>query len=217
MQGLNPFSSLARRVARNSILPTALLLALPASAQTVAALPDAATAVALTGAAKPTDAWKEFCGRMPKECAVDTSEPEAIVLTPKIWQSIVKVNERVNATIKAVTDMDHIGILDRWDFPDDGKGDCEDIQLLKRRKLAEMGLPYRAMRMTVVVDELGEGHAVMMIRTDRGDYVLDNKHSMVLHWQKTGYTYIKREGSGSQEWVHLGGVIGRTTTASAGQ
>src|SRR3712207_7197474 len=45
----------------------------------------------------------------------------------------------------------------------------EDIQLLKRRMLTEAGLPQRAMRMTVVIDEQGAGHAVMMVRTDRGD------------------------------------------------
>jgi len=217
MRGLNPFSSLAWRIARNSILAAAILSAAPAAAQTLAALPDASASVAQIGGAKPTAAWTEFCGRMPQECAVDTSEAQAIALTPKIWQAIMKVNAKVNAEIKAVTDEDHIGIVDRWDFPDNGKGDCEDIQLLKRRELAKLGIPYRAMRMTVVIDELGAGHAVLMIRTDRGDFILDNKHSMVLSWQKTGYTYIKREGTDSQEWVHLGGVIGRTTTASAGQ
>jgi hypothetical protein len=39
--------------------------------------------------------------------------------------------------------------------------------------LAEAGLPRRAMRMTVVVDANGEGHAVLTLLTDRGDLVLD--------------------------------------------
>ena len=99
----------------------------------------------------------------------------------------------MNARIKPITDKDHWGVVDRWEFPDDGKGDCEDYQLLKRKMLAERGLPRRAMRMTVVIDELGEGHAVLMIRTDRGDYILDNKTSAVLPWDQTGYVYVKRE------------------------
>jgi predicted transglutaminase-like cysteine proteinase len=70
-----------------------------------------------------------------------------------------------------MTDEEHWGISDRWDLPADGFGDCEDYQLLKRRLLAEAGLPRRAMRMTVVVDETGDGHAVLMVRTDRGDVV----------------------------------------------
>ena len=61
-------------------------------------------------------------------------------------------------------------------------GDCEDFQLLKRRMLVERGLSRRAMRMTVVIDELGEGHAVLTVRTDRGDYILDNKTSGGVAW-----------------------------------
>ena len=80
----------------------------------------------------------------------------------EIWKTIVDVNERVNDTILPVTDQDHWGVADRWDYPDDGLGDCEDIQLLKRRLLTEAGLPHRALRMTVVIDELGAGHAVLM-------------------------------------------------------
>ena len=41
---------------------------------------------------------------------------------------------------------------DRWDLPTTGYGDCEDMQLLKRKLLAERGLPRRAMRMTVVIN-----------------------------------------------------------------
>ena len=34
-----------------------------------------------------------------------------------------------------MTDKAHWGVVDRWDFPDDGYGDCEDYQLLKRKLL----------------------------------------------------------------------------------
>ena len=98
------------------------------------------------------------------------------------------VNRRVNGKIKPITDKEHWGLVDRWEFPDDGMGDCEDYQLLKRRLLVERGLPRRAMRMTVVIDELGEGHAVLMVRTDRGDFILDNKTSAVLPWDQTPAT-----------------------------
>ncbi len=58
----------------------------------------------------------------------------------------------------------------------------------------ERGLPRRALRMTVVIDDIGEAHAVLMVRTDRGDLILDNKTNAVLSAPNTGYTYIKREG-----------------------
>ena len=136
-----------------------------------------------------SSAWVRFCEQFPAECAVNASEPRTVELTPQVWNTIVAVNRRVNGKIKPITDKEHWGLVDRWEFPDDGMGDCEDFQLLKRRLLVERGLPRRAMRMTVVIDELGEGHAVLMVRTDRGDYILDNKTSAVLPWNQTGYVY----------------------------
>jgi predicted transglutaminase-like cysteine proteinase len=183
-------------------------------AQTLASLPVTSNPIASMGTAKPLLAWAKFCDSNPAECAVNVAEPETIDLTPQVWKTIVSVNQRVNSTIKAVTDQDHWGVVDVWGFPDDGKGDCEDFQLLKRRILADNGLPRRAMRMTVVIDELGEGHAVLVIRTNKGDYVLDNKTSSVLPWTRTGYVYIKRESQDTVGWVSLGGIATSPTTTA---
>ncbi len=103
---------------------------------------------------------------------------------------------------------------DRWDFAEDGYGDCEDYQLVKRKLLVEAGFPRRALRMTVVIDELGEGHAVLMVRTDRGDYILDNKTDAVLPWHKTGYTYIKREGNSGTASASFGRQASPVMTAN---
>lgn len=185
-----------------------------AQAQTLASLPTSSNPLASMGSAKPLLAWTKFCDSNPIECAVDVTEPEAIELTPQIWKTIVSVNQRVNSTIQAVTDADHWGVVDVWDFAEDGRGDCEDFQLLKRRILAESGLPRRALRMTVVIDELGEGHAVLLVRTNRGDFVLDNKTSSVLPWNRTGYVYIKRESQYQAGWVSLGGITTSPTTTA---
>lgn len=185
-----------------------------AQAQTLASLPAASQPIASLGTARPLVAWTQFCQENPAECAVDVTEPEVVNLTPQVWKTIVSVNQRVNSTIKAVTDADHWGVVDIWGFPDDGRGDCEDFQLLKRKILADNGLPRRAMRMTVVIDELGEGHAVLVIRTNRGDYVLDNKTNSVLPWSRTGYVYIKRESQDFVGWVSLGGIATSPTTTA---
>jgi predicted transglutaminase-like cysteine proteinase len=185
-----------------------------AQAQTLAALPASSNPIASMGTARPLLAWTKFCDKNPEECDVDVTEPDVIELTPQVWKTIVSVNQRVNSSIKAVTDADHWGVVDIWDFAEDGRGDCEDFQLLKRRILAESGLPRRAMRMTVVIDELGEGHAVLVVRTNRGDYVLDNKTSSVLPWGRTGYVYIKRESQDQVGWVSLGGITTSPTTTA---
>jgi predicted transglutaminase-like cysteine proteinase len=117
-------------------------------------------------------AWKEFCERLPNECVVDSSEPEVIELTRETWAVINAVNEHVNTTIKPMSDREHWGVEDRWDYPEDGYGDCEDYQLLKRRLLVQAGLSRRAMRMTVVVDEEDAGHAVLTVANPENTRVL---------------------------------------------
>jgi len=178
----------------------------------IAALP-LAPELQASGLARPTVAWMEFCRRVPTECSINLSEPEKIKLTRATWNTIKAINNRVNGSIISLSDQDHWGVADRWDLPNDGYGDCEDIQLLKRKLLAERGLPRRAMRMTVVIDDRGEGHAVLMMRTDRGDFILDNKTNAILPWDQTGFTFSKREGHDSTAWLSLGGFPSPIATA----
>jgi predicted transglutaminase-like cysteine proteinase len=188
-------------------------LAATAEAQTLASLPTEVGAKVL-GDARPIAAWVTFCQAYAAECAVDRSEPARISLNPTIWATIVSVNRRVNKSVEPMTDMEHLRVADRWDLAEDGIGDCEDFQLLKRHLLAEAGLPRRAMRMTVVIDEKGEGHAVLTLITDRGDLILDNKTNVIEAWHKTGYVFIKRESQDATAWVSLGGVTSPVTTAN---
>ena len=175
----------------------------PAKAQAEADLPRAPPLAISGEEAEPTPAWVSFCERLPAECAIDLSEPEVISLTPDLWRTLASINEQVNTAILPLSDQEHWGVVDRWDYPDDGYGDCEDIQLLKRKLLIEAGLPRRALLMTVVLDEVRAGHAVLMARTDRGDFILDNQRRAVLAWSDTGYAFIKREGAEGRAWVTL--------------
>ena len=175
---------------------------------------DAAWIPIADGSAQPTDAWSEFCERSPAECTINPAEPATIQLDERMWKTIVAINKQVNATVSPQEDVHHWGVVDRWDYPEDGKGDCEDYQLLKRRLLVEAGLPRRALRMVVVLDELGQGHAVLAARTDRGDFILDNKRDAVLPWHQTGYVYIKSEGNQSLAWVTLGNEVAATSATS---
>ncbi|WP_262268282.1 transglutaminase-like cysteine peptidase [Microvirga yunnanensis] len=211
---VRPLSRHAIRFAAVCVALTVAAASAEAQTQTGSILPTVTQPVAKVGAAKPIMGWVRFCEQNPSECAVDPSEPATIELTAKTWQILNRVNQQVNATIKARTDSDHWGIEDVWDFAEDGYGDCEDYQLVKRKRLVEAGFPHRALRMTVVIDEDGAGHAVMMARTDRGDFILDNKRNAILPWHKTGYTYIKREGDEGLAWASLGGRTSPTVTAN---
>jgi predicted transglutaminase-like cysteine proteinase len=197
-----------------AVLAGCLFGATALEAQTLAALPLASEPAPVVGTSKPVLAWAKLCERDPAECTIDLNEPETIALSRQAWQQIVSVNARVNTAIKPMTDEDHWGVADTWDLPDDGYGDCEDYQLLKRKLLVEAGFPRRALRMTVVLDEKGEGHAVLMARTNRGDFILDNKVQGVLPWHQTGYVYVKRESADGSRWTSLGGATAPVTTAN---
>lgn len=165
------------------------------------------------GLAKPTRAWVRFCADSPAECAVDESEQEVIPYSKRLWYDLVDVNIRVNRSVEAVTDIAKWGVSDRWDYPVDGRGDCEDIQLEKRRQLIARGYPGRAIRMAVVINSEGEGHAVLVVRTEKGDYVLDNRIDAVLPWYEANYAWVKREGKDARGWVALGGPKAAVETA----
>jgi predicted transglutaminase-like cysteine proteinase len=54
----------------------------------------------------------------------------------------------------------------------------------------------------------------MAVRTDQGDFILDNKRDAVLPWHQTGYVYIKSEGNQNLTWVALGNQIVTTSAIS---
>ncbi|MFO1150252.1 MAG: transglutaminase-like cysteine peptidase [Alsobacter sp.] len=190
-------------------------LAGPALAQErVAALPAPGVVLQSGGPARPILAWVEFCQKYERECRVDVREPETIRLSASAWRTLNEINAAVNHSVTSVTDLEHWGVVDRWDFAQDGLGDCEDYQLLKRKRLEQAGFSRRAMLMTVVLDENNEGHAVLMVRTDRGDLILDNKRDAILQWQATGYTFIKRESQADTAWVSLAPPAAVATTAA---
>ena len=160
--------------------------------------------------------WVEFCIEYKPECETKPSAPRDVVLTPKAWSDMVKVNAWVNDNIKPITDLEHWGVVERWDYPDDGYGDCEDYVLLKRRMLMQAGWPREALLITVVRDKKGDGHAVLTVKTDRGEFILDNQEAEVLPWNKTGYHFVKRQSQTDPNvWVALGEPRAAPATVSA--
>jgi predicted transglutaminase-like cysteine proteinase len=149
--------------------------------------------------------WIEFCVEYQSECDNRRSAPRDVVLSSKAWSDMVKVNAWVNASVKPITDQEHWGVVENWNYPDDGYGDCEDYVLLKRRMLMQAGWPREALLITVVRDKKGDGHAVLTVKTNRGEFILDNQESEVLPWDQTGYRFVKRQSQVNPNmWVSLG-------------
>jgi len=129
---------------------------------------------------------------------------------------LVRINKLVNETIKPLTDLEHWGVVEHWSYPDDGYGDCEDYVLLKRRMLIESGWPRQALLVTVVRDKQVEGHAVLTVTTNKGDYILDNQNADILLWSKTGYRFVKRQSqSNPNVWVALTDLWPAIATATS--
>ena len=150
--------------------------------------------------------WVEFCQREQgaQDCRVPRLAPESARMTDRRWRELQRINRAVNAEIEPVSDLQNYAIEEFWAYPDNNRGDCEDYVLLKRQRLIAAGFPRQSLLITVVRESNGEGHAVLMVRTDEGDFILDNKRDDIRSWSMTGYRMIKRQ---SQEdpnvWVDL--------------
>jgi predicted transglutaminase-like cysteine proteinase len=166
--------------------------------------------------ARPPIGWVEFCADRPRECKVAPSPARDVVLTTKAWNDLVRINKWANDNIKPMTDMEHWGVVEKWSYPDDGYGDCEDYVLLKRRMLMDAGWPREALLVTVVRERNGNGHAVLTVKTDKGEFVLDNQNEQILLWSETSYRFVKRQSqSDPNQWVALGDPRPTTATASS--
>ncbi len=145
----------------------------------------------------------EFCQSHVSECQIRSRKPARVVLTPQLWNQLVAVNAQVNLSVTPETDEQNYGRQEFWAYPN-GRGDCEDLVLLKRRDLIQEGWPVSALLITVVRQKNGEGHAVLTVETDRGDLILDNLQPRVLVWGDTDYLYVKRQSEfDTGQWVGI--------------
>jgi predicted transglutaminase-like cysteine proteinase len=183
---------------------TSLLLAVIAGLAAMAGTASAAQPFMPTGGrtTQPVGHY-EFCQRQPDECRLKSSGGAPVELTRGLWAAMVEINNAVNTMVTPRTDMEMWGREEVWSYPD-GIGDCEDYALEKRRQLMALGVPAGDLLLTVVRQPSGAGHAVLTMRTSRGEFVLDNLEPRVLAWTDTEYTFLKRQSErNSGVWVQI--------------
>jgi predicted transglutaminase-like cysteine proteinase len=147
--------------------------------------------------------YVDFCDNYSIEC-LPSGGDTAEALDEGRWRELQEVNTLANHIVIAATDLDYYGKDEVWTLPQT-HGDCEDYVLLKRKWLLERGWPTGALLITVVFDEVGDGHAVLLTRTDRGDFVLDNKTDAIRVWYDTPYRFVKRQSiADPNRWVSVG-------------
>lgn len=161
------------------------------------------SSIGISGYTNPPVGYLDFCKNFPDECTARGSEA-AEVLTELRWRELLEINTFINHAVVPATDLDYYQSEEVWTIPET-HGDCEDYVLLKRKWLAERGWPTGSLLVTVVFDEIGEGHAVLMVRTSSGDFVLDNKTDEISVWYATAYRFVKRQSVGDpNRWVSVG-------------
>ncbi|MFN4169161.1 MAG: transglutaminase-like cysteine peptidase [Pannonibacter phragmitetus] len=141
-------------------------------------------------------AYQIFCLQNSKECR-KAKGPKSVPYSAALASKIERVNISVNRSMKWRQDEG-----DLWKIGG-AAGDCEDFALTKRSRLIRMGIPAGALRMAVVKTRQGESHAVLVVRTNKGDLVLDNLKDQVVTREQSSYRWIGIASSDPLKWELL--------------
>src|SRR5262249_42215483 len=147
----------------------------------------------------PPAGFLGFCAKHLPECLGGPRDVSAIQLTSATRQALEAVQTRINAAITPRVDPAHV-----WDYSTDGTGDCNKYALTKRRELIAQGFSREALLLATAKTERGEGHLVLVVRTDQGDLVLDNRVAHVVDWSVLPYHWISIQSPLSPvRWVSI--------------
>lgn len=126
-----------------------------------------------------------FCLESPQECTIEDA-PRLVVVDDAKMEDLQAINGRINASIIPENDAGP----DVWSlWPQ--RGDCEDYAITKRAALIAAGWPAPALRLAVTRTRSGEGHAVLVVSTTNGDWVLDNRTDYIRNWRDAGLHWLK--------------------------
>ncbi len=127
-----------------------------------------------------------FCMRNKAQCRATGPSDALVEATSEAMATIENVNRQVNARIQP-TDA-----VAEWRI-NPTVGNCNDYVVSKRHALLARGFPSSALLINVVKTPAGEGHLVLVVKTDHGDLVLDNLTASLRKVSQTPYLWIKRQ------------------------
>ncbi|QPB22377.1 transglutaminase-like cysteine peptidase [Rhizobium sp. 007] len=144
----------------------------------------------------------KFCMENPDECRASDGST-TVSWTAAMQRKIREINDSINRTIIGINDTSADDYADDWKV-NVKQGDCEDFALSKRDQLIASGIPARALRIAVTRTPSGEGHAVLVVKTTRGDLVLDNRTNRIKNWRKTDLQWVKiQSGDNPRMWYDI--------------
>lgn len=131
-------------------------------------------------------------------------EATTFALDREGWRTVNRINRRLNREIRHIEDNALYGQADLWTLPLAARGDCEDYVLAKRQALIEAGVPAEALSIAIVETRWGETHAVLLLASNRGEYVLDSLSPWVTRWDRVDYRWRERQARGGTfDWVSV--------------
>jgi predicted transglutaminase-like cysteine proteinase len=142
-----------------------------------------------------------FCLNNLDECKSALRQPQVVVLTDALRDQLNDVQWSLNHSIEPRENPQHL-----WVYPVDGSGDCNTYTMAKRKALIDLGWPSSSLLMAAAWTETHEAHLVLIVRTNAGDLVLDNRTPAVVDWKSLPYQWIARQtGQNPAIWVKIDG------------
>lgn len=139
--------------------------------------------------------YQIFCLSNPRHCRGGGASE--VRYTEQLGALLQRVNSGVNNSIAPRNDT-----KDVWSIGV-SQGDCEEYALAKRAELIRGGVPASAVRIAMAKTRGGEGHAVVVVRTDVGDLVLDNLTSRIKNWDDTGLRWVGIASANARAWQQI--------------
>lgn len=135
-----------------------------------------------------------FCAQNKSECAGGGGRGQ-VTMSPNLMAVLKQINVQVNRSIRPQRDT-----ADVWEL-NPTSGDCEDYVLSKRSALIRQGVSAGALRIAYTHTRRGEPHAVLVVRTSEGDFVLDNLSNSVKTLRASGYNIRSMSSSDPTRWT----------------
>lgn len=150
---------------------------------------------------------QNLCGRFPFACLSSGAETR---VSGQQLDVAIRLNRQINRQVRSISDQAQYRTAEHWALPTARGGDCEDFALLKKKRLIEAGFDPRTLLISTALDRNRVAHAVLVMRTAQGDFILDNLRDDVLHWRATGYTFLRmQDPSDPSRWTAVidGGIL----------
>lgn len=107
-------------------------------------------------------------------------------------------------------DQDNYQVSDYWATPFEfipRSGDCEDYSITKYYALRALGFPIDDLRIVILVDRIrGLAHAVLTVKLDNDEFVLDNQANVVMSHHRYRHYDPQYSVNETTRWVHIGGL-----------